>query len=104
MSNTKRISLTIASDILHDVDYLCNKLSVTRSSLISEFLRPTVHDVRRVVDFVLPESASDDSNSPKSRNPEQVREFLEGVLMSRIDSAEQLWDDIKQGGKDSGKH
>lgn len=85
MSTTKRISLTIDAEILQDLDYLCSRLSVTRSSLISEFLRPTVGDVRRIVDFALP-SSSENPDSPRARNPEQLREFLESLSQSRLES------------------
>lgn len=85
MSTTKRISLTISSDVLDSIDYLCNKLSVSRSSLISEFLRPTVDDVRRVVDFVLPSDS--DPDTPKARDPEILRDFLKGVALERMDAA-----------------
>lgn len=101
MSKTKRISLTIASDILEDVDYVCNKLSVTRSSFISESLRPILDDVRRIVDFVLPELEDD---SPKARNPAQVREFLEGVLKSRVEEVDQMLMNLDGGSSSDGTH
>ena len=92
MSGTKRVSITIASDILDDLDYLCNRLSVTRSSLISEALRPTVSDVRRIVDFALPPSG-DSSSSVRARNPSELRAFLEGIVSKNLsDLGEQLGD------------
>jgi len=92
MSTTKRISLTISSDVLDNIDYLCNKLSVSRSSLITEFLRPTVDDVRRVVDFVLPSDSHPDS--PKARDPKLLRDFLKGVALERMDAADDEYKDI----------
>jgi len=95
MAGTTRISLTIASDILDDVDYLCNKLSVTRSSLISEFLRPTVGDVRSIVDFALP--ADSDGDGVKARNPEQLRKFLHDMLSSRLSDMDSDLDSLGTG-------
>jgi len=103
MSTTKRISLTIDSGVLDDLDFLCSKLSVTRSSLISEFLRPTVSDVRKIVDFALP--SSPDSDAPKARNPEYLRSFLENLMAERLESAEKEFKEYQlDWEKEHGEH
>lgn len=83
MAKTQRISLTIATDVLDDLDYLCNRLSVSRSSLVSECLRPGLGNVRKIVDFALP-GADTCGARPKSRNSAELRAFLVGLMGSEI--------------------
>lgn len=80
---TKRISLTIQDDVLSDVDALCSVLGVSRSSLISEFLKPTVGQVKQFIDLIMPDVRS----GIAERNPAKVRSLLHSVLAEQVDKA-----------------
>lgn len=80
---TKRISLTIQDDVLSDVDALCSALGVSRSSLISEFLRPTVSQVKHFIDSVMPDVEA----GVAERNPTKIRSILHSVLSEQTGKA-----------------
>ena len=73
---TKRISLTIQNDVLSDVDYLCSCIGVSRSSLISEFLKPTVEQVKYFIDVINAQS----TDGVTRRDPSLVRQLLNSMI------------------------
>lgn len=74
--STKRISLTIQNDVLHDVDYLASCIGVSRSSLISEFLRPTVEQVKQFIEIINAQA----TDGKLKRDPAMIRELLNSMI------------------------
>lgn len=81
--STKRISLTIQNDVLSDVDYLSSCIGVTRSSLISEFLRPTVSQVKEFLEIINAQM----SDGTTRRDPAMVRQLLNSMIESQANEA-----------------
>lgn len=61
LSKMVRVSFTVPPQIRQDLDYLADRLGVTKSALVSELLAPALSDLRSLMELV-----------PKNPTPEDV--------------------------------
>lgn len=97
MSKTKRISMTIPTSLIKDLDFVSRHLSVSRSSLISEILETHIGPVKSLLEQCIPPGLDSD-NEPLSRNPEKVRSFLDS-LQASLTEERQNFDKLLEGSK-----
>lgn len=76
--NVHRVTISVPFDVMADIDSLCSMIGVSRSALITEFLRPTISQVKPLLDMVL----SGIESGTQERNPAKVRELLHSVIDS----------------------
>ncbi|MEE4248710.1 MAG: hypothetical protein V2I33_25305 [Kangiellaceae bacterium] len=81
--NVKRITISVPSDVLEDIDSLCSSIGVSRSALMTEFMRPTIQQVKPMIDMVLTGIES----QLKERNPAKVREILHSMIDTQAQKA-----------------
>ena len=61
MSDIKRVSLSLPSDLVEDVDYICSRLGLSRSGFISQLLlNLNVRSIRALVENVPEQPTADD--------------------------------------------
>tara|TARA_Y100000310_G_C20612772_1_gene778908 strand:+ start:746 stop:1042 length:297 start_codon:yes stop_codon:yes gene_type:complete len=96
---TKRVSLTMDENVLTDVDYLCSRLSVSRSVFITEVLRQSVSPLRELLEIALP--GENTTDGPRARDPDIVRQLLSDFVTQKFTEFQTTFDleDL-----DNGKH
>lgn len=92
MAKTKRISMTIPTELSVQLDRLSTALKVSRSSLITEMLSENVSTLIEVLNLSISSAELSSKDAPTlSRNPDKVRSYLDS-LKSAIDSKKSLLD------------
>ena len=79
MAKTKRVSMTLPIDLVDSLDFVSNRLQVSRSSLISEILITNISPIREIIQQVSPETDAKDGSTSLSRDPAKVREYLDSL-------------------------
>lgn len=85
MSSTKRISLTIPSDLLLEIDYCAGRLGITRSAFMCELTSSGINSLSTLLRS-LPESPSDSSIKRFRGDSVAVIQELVRNAMSELDA------------------
>lgn len=96
---TKRVSLTMDENVLTDVDYLCSRLSVSRSIFITEVLRQSASPLRELLEIALP--GENTTDVPRARDPDIVRQLLSDFVTQKFTEFQTTFD-LEE--LDNGKH
>lgn len=86
MSNRTKISVSLSPTLVADLDYLADRMRVSRSALISEFLSEAAAETRKVMALIPP--------NPTPAEVVRFRGQSEDVVRSRIDSLKGMADDL----------
>lgn len=95
MTTTKRVSMTLSNDVLRELDGLCSRLSVTRSSLVSEILRQNLASISSILDMVCPEGPDGNIDSVRRRDPEELRSLFKSLTQDLANAAVQEMDEME---------
>ena len=93
MSNTKRVSLTMPTSLVDDLDYDSRTLQITRSGLASELLTAAASQIRGIVELSIAATsndANDDNAVTLARDPEKIRSYLSSISQAIEDSKGQF--------------
>lgn len=85
----KKLSMTIPSDVVDDLDHVSSRLSISRSALVSQLLAAALPDMRRLLDLVPP--------APTAADLVRFRGESEDVVRARVDSVRRSADDLFSG-------
>lgn len=96
---TKRVSLTMDENVLTDVDYLCSRLSVSRSVFVTEVLRQSASPLRELLEIALP--GENPTDGPRARDPDIVRQLLSDFVTQKFTEFQTTFD-LEE--LDNGKH
>lgn len=78
MKKTKRTSMSLPEDLIDDLDYCSRKMSVTRSSIVTEMLSQGVTSLKYILEQAMPDNDSIDK--PLRRSSSEVAELLRDQL------------------------
>lgn len=84
MQKIRKISLSLDSTLVTNLDYLSTRLGVSRSALVSELLADGVSEMRRLIELVPPNPTPQDLIRMRGASVDSVRERL-GSLRSMSD-------------------
>jgi hypothetical protein len=92
MAKTQRISMTVDSKLLDDLNFLSSVLLVSRSSLITELLSPTCEQMRGIIELTNSATSDSPDSAILARDPAKVRLYIDG-LTKAISDQKSLYDD-----------
>jgi hypothetical protein len=84
-----KIAMSLPPSLVDDLNYLSDRLGVSRSALAAELLGDAVTEMRRVVSLIPP--------NPTPADLLRMRGESEAFIRQRIASASQLTDDLFAG-------
>lgn len=76
MTKTRKISVSLAAQLVDDLDYLSGRMGVSRSAILSELLVGVVAETRRVLELVPPNPTPADVLRMRGESEEVVRQRL----------------------------
>lgn len=86
MSKTNKISVSLASQLVDDLDFISKRTGVSRSAIISEFLLEAVAETRKVFEMIPP--------NPTPADMVRMRGESEEVIRQRLASLQGITDDL----------
>lgn len=86
MTKTRKISVSLAAQLVDDLDYLSGRMGVSRSAILSELLVGAVAETRRVLELVPP--------NPTPADVLRMRGESEEVVRQRLASLQGIADDL----------
>jgi len=86
MSSTKKISASLAAQLVADLDFISSRTGVSRSALISEFLGEAVAETRKVFELIPP--------NPTPADVLRMRGESEQLIRQRLSSLQGITDDL----------
>lgn len=81
-----KISVSLPSGIVDDLDYLASRLGVSRSALIGQLMSESVPEVRRLLELVPP--------NPTPAELLRMRGQSEDAIRQRLQSLKGMTDDL----------
>lgn len=86
MSRIRKVSLSLDSSLVANLDYLSARMGVSRSALVSQLLVDGVEHMRRLVELIPP--------NPTPADLVRMRGESVDVVKARLDSLKGLSDDL----------
>jgi len=80
MSTTRKLSVSLAADLVHDLDVLSARLGVSRSAIISSVLTDPIRAARETVDMVPVNPNPNDLVRMRGESVEVVQARLASLL------------------------
>lgn len=81
-----KISVSLPSEIVDDLDYLSSRIGVSRSALIGQLMSESVPEVRRLLELVPP--------NPTPAELLRMRGQSEDAIRQRLQSLKGMTDDL----------
>lgn len=81
-----KISVSLPTQLVDDLDYLASRTSVSRSALIGELLAEAASEVRKILELVPP--------NPTPAEMLRMRGQSEEAIRSRLESIKGMTDDL----------
>ena len=81
-----KISVSLPTQLVEDLDYLAGRTGVSRSALIGELLTEAVSEVRKILELVPP--------NPTPAEMLRMRGQSEEAIRSRLESIKGMTDDL----------
>jgi len=81
-----KISVSLPSEVVADLDYLAARMGVSRSALIGQLLGESVSEVRRILELVPP--------NPTPAEMLRMRGQSEDAIRQRLQSLKGMTDDL----------
>lgn len=79
MAKTRKISVSLADQLVDDLDYISARMGVSRSAIISEFMADALAETRRVFELVPPNPTPADIVRMRGESEEVIRQRLASV-------------------------
>lgn len=79
MSKTTKISVSLPAQLVEDLDYLSERMGVSRSAVIAEVLGESIADARRLMELVPPNPTVGDVLRMRGASEEVIRQRLSSL-------------------------
>lgn len=86
MSKTRKISVSLADQVVDDLNYVSGRMGVSRSAIISEFMAVALSDARKIFELVPP--------NPTPADIVRMRGDSEEVIRARMASLQGIANDL----------
>lgn len=79
MSKMSKISVSLPQSLVSDLDYVANRMGVSRSAVLSQFLTEAASDARRVLELIPPNPTPAELLRMRGQSEDLIRERLDQV-------------------------
>lgn len=83
---TKKVSLSLEASTVDDLDYVTNRMGISRSALVSQLLLEALPSVRQVIELI--------PDAPTAADVVRYRGESKAIVQSRLESARRATDDL----------